>query len=63
MRSVESYVQLKEYLTSTNVLELVSVISEDKLAINENEKSDLFIKPEKDFDVQYSTISEFDNAL
>jgi len=56
MRSVESYVQLKEYLTSTNVLELVSVMSEDKLAINEKEKADLFINPEKDFAVQYLTI-------
>ena len=56
MRSVESYVQLKEYLTSTNVLELVSVMSEDKLAINEKEKADLFINPEKDFAVPYLTI-------
>jgi hypothetical protein len=63
MRSVDPDVQLKEHTTSTNVLELVSVISEDKLAINEKEKADLFINPEKNFDVQYSTISEFDNAL
>jgi hypothetical protein len=34
MRSVDPDIQLKEHSTSTNVLELVSVISEDKLAIN-----------------------------
>ena len=38
-------------------------MSEDKLAINDKEIADLFINLEKDFDVQYSTSSESDNAL
>ncbi|MCF8164089.1 MAG: hypothetical protein K9J47_00580 [Sulfuritalea sp.] len=63
MRIVDPYVQLKEQPNSKNVLKLISAMSSTQIEISELDKKDLFQILDQEFELDHSSISEFDEAL
>ena len=63
MRVVDPFVQLKQFPNTSNVLRLISSMSSDKLELSENDIEELFDVLHNDFELNHSSVKEFDNAL
>jgi len=63
MRVVDPFVQLKQFPNTSNVLKFIGSMSSDRLEISESDIEDLFDVLHNDFELNHSSVKEFDNAL
>jgi hypothetical protein len=63
MRVVDPFVQLKQFPNTSNVLKFIESMSSDRLEISESDIEDLFDALHNDFELNHSSVKEFDNAL
>jgi hypothetical protein len=63
MRIVDPFVQLKQFPNTSNVLKFIDSMSSDRLEISESDIEDLFDVLHNDFELNHSSVKEFDNAL
>ena len=63
MRKVDQYVELRENPTSKNVLKLIRAMSIEHMKFEEAEINDIVEQIEDKFEVEHSSIKEFDDEL